>query len=408
MNKSLKNWNKISFEDYNKKEKAYLFFVVLYLLCHVFLGKDFSKSQLWNNLYLNDVYLLILVLSSYTFRVKTYLRSIQALLLMAVLVLVISLFYNKLPMELIHMHFRQFMMFFYLFSGYRIALVLNSFSRKENILLKIIIWVSIIGSIVQLLNVLYLGFSGELRWGVYKHYYSPLVILNIVIFSAFTLTYFTKWWRYLLYGLGLILSITVNHDSSTLAVLGVLACYLFFKLNIKQRIILSISGLVVMISLIIWVPNFSDHNASARLYYWESVISNSFSDGTFLFGNGFGKAFLPEENLKGIDEVYHRNNIPKKSMLSELRRYTNPPHNSFITIFFHLGIVGLVLLLLPLRKIFSKKKKELFIISSLLGLFIWASFNVILELPHSSVFTWLVFFCAIFIHSSKELSYDKN
>lgn len=408
MNKSLKNWNKINFEDYNKKEKAYIFFVVLYLLCHVFLGKTFSKSQLWNNLYLNDVYLLILVLSSYIFRVKTYLRSIQALMLMAVLALGISLFYNKLPMELIHMHFRQFMMFFYLFSGYRIALVLNSFSRKENILLKIIIWISIIGSIVQLLNVIYLGFLGELRWGVYKHYYSPLVILNIVVFSAFTLTYFTKWWRYLLYGLGLILSITVNHDSSILAVLGVLACYLFFKLNIKQRIILSVSSLVIVISLLVWNPNFSDQNVTWRLYYWESLTKNSFSDGTFVFGNGFGKSYLKEDQLMFLDEILFKDKKRNINLAKDLRKYIRPPHNSFITIFFHLGIVGLVLLLLPLRKLFSKTKKELFIISSLLGLFIWASFNVILELPHSSVFTWLVFFCAIFIHSSKELSYDKN
>ena len=85
--------------------------------------------------------------------------------------------------------------------------------------------------------------------------------------------------------------------------------------------------------------------------------------------------------------------------------YLSPSHNSFLTIAFHIGFLPSLLLLVPLKKAFSyfvnrdkhqPDSAKDFLILSFIGVAVWASFNVVLELPHSSAFFWLIYFTLIY------------
>jgi phosphate/sulfate permease len=87
-----------------------------------------------------------------------------------------------------------------------------------------------------------------------------------------------------------------------------------------------------------------------------------------------------------------------------MTRYLNPPHNSVLTIVFHVGLIPALLFFTPLKKTFTQlflKKSPadaniLFLVLALLGSLVWILFNVILELPHSSTYFWLVYLTTIF------------
>ena len=80
-------------------------------------------------------------------------------------------------------------------------------------------------------------------------------------------------------------------------------------------------------------------------------------------------------------------------------------YNSFFTICFHTGFISLVLLLTPIKNIVkyffidSSKtqpdKNKVFLLLLLFSYMVWVSFNVVLELPHSAMLFWLVFFVSI-------------
>ena len=86
-------------------------------------------------------------------------------------------------------------------------------------------------------------------------------------------------------------------------------------------------------------------------------------------------------------------------------KYLSPMHNSFLTFAFHIGLLPSILILIPLgkasiyvfrrNKIKGDKNKD-FLILSFIGSSVWASFNVVLELPHSSAFYWLIYFSLIY------------
>jgi O-antigen ligase len=89
-------------------------------------------------------------------------------------------------------------------------------------------------------------------------------------------------------------------------------------------------------------------------------------------------------------------------MLDELypmARYVAPPHNSLITIMFHVGLIPFLLFLVPLGSFFKQlliwpqpgDPSIRFLVYSLAGCFVWIMLNVILELPHSATFYWLVY-----------------
>jgi hypothetical protein len=145
-----------------------------------------------------------------------------------------------------------------------------------------------------------------------------------------------------------------------------------------------------------YIPSFTDVNANWRLIFWEDMAKR-IADNYFFIGEGFGVNLVSEETLKVLNNLmsYHGYNV---SLVGE-ERFTNGPHNSFLTIAFHNGLISLLTLFLPLFYYAFKLwplKKNLFMMLVFLGISVLSFFNVILELPHTSSVYWLVFFYLMF------------
>src|SRR5690606_36330022 len=87
------------------------------------------------------------------------------------------------------------------------------------------------------------------------------------------------------------------------------------------------------------------------------------------------------------------------------QKYVSAPHNSFLTMMIHLGFIPILLLFYPFINLCQnttllKDKNLMFLCLSLIVMFLFSAFNVVLELPHSSSLIWVV--CFIFILKSKE------
>jgi O-antigen ligase len=105
--------------------------------------------------------------------------------------------------------------------------------------------------------------------------------------------------------------------------------------------------------------------------------------------------------------LYLNDALHSPIMIDELypmARYLAPPHNSLLTIMFHVGLLPALLLFIPLGKFFgrillrprSADPSVNFLVYALAGCFAWVMFNVILELPHSATFFWLVYMTAAY------------
>ncbi|MEP5912741.1 MAG: hypothetical protein ABJ277_04665, partial [Flavobacteriaceae bacterium] len=162
-------------------------------------------------------------------------------------------------------------------------------------------------------------------------------------------------------------------------------------INKKQLFIaLSIVGSVI-IAFYIFLPQFKDVNASWRLFYWGVAIEKTVD--TLLVGNGFGCPFINNEEIYNMIEVFGDDN---DLLDSPEEKYIKAYHNSFITLLFHMGIFILLLaepfvksLLFLIKK--NQNQENFFLVLSFLGMSTWCFFNVVLELPHSSLLYWLFF-----------------
>jgi O-antigen ligase len=221
--------------------------------------------------------------------------------------------------------------------------------------------------------------------------------------------------RTIKFTIGMLLSLTLGHSSAFLAIFVILMLYAYIKIKPVQRLF-SFTFIIAALFLLLFLPQFTDFNAGWRLVYWKHILERSFTDGYLIFGHGFGSAYMTYEQAQYIDRVMH-----SKNMLDEyfpMTRYLNPPHNSVLTIVFHVGLIPALLFFTPLKKTFTQlflKKSPadpniLFLVLALLGSLVWILFNVILELPHSSTYFWLVYLTTIFYlkeNLSITINYEK-
>jgi len=165
-------------------------------------------------------------------------------------------------------------------------------------------------------------------------------------------------------------------------------------------------GVVMM--LLLQLPQFTDANASWRLMYWNHVLETSVSKNWLIFGNGFGLPYMTIEFAQTLADKIN-STFMLTGVNNEFERWVTPPHNSFLTIVHHIGLLPAFLILIPLKnflkQIFivpkSNDREELFLFYALFGLIAWVSFNVILEVPHSAICFWLIYFTYIFYGKSK-------
>jgi hypothetical protein len=235
------------------------------------------------------------------------------------------------------------------------------------------------------------------------NYFSPLAVFGIITYSAMVLAYEENlWWKYIRYILVLFLSTTLGHSSAFLSVFVVLLIYFFTRITPLQRIMalgIVVGAIVVLKAL----PEFRDVNASWRLYYWQHIMNNVVRQHYMVLGNGFGKPYMTYDYAVYLNEVLHSPNMMDE--FYPMARYLVPPHNSILTIFFHVGLLPGLLVFVPLReygrqlllRVRSSEPYDNFLLYALAGCFTWICFNVILELPHSATYFWLVFFTAAYV-----------
>jgi hypothetical protein len=192
------------------------------------------------------------------------------------------------------------------------------------------------------------------------------------------------------------LSILTKQAAFFLSIVVVGISYLFFRIKVAHRITFLAIGFIG-IGLLFLAPDFTDANVKWRLLYWRHILTNA-ADHYLVFGNGFGIPYMAADY-----SYYIQNKIQSSIMTPEydpLARHINPPHNSFLTIVFHLGLLPFLLLLWPIRRIisllfinsFTNNKAQYLLTLTLIGSIVWCSFNVILELPHSAIYFWLIYF----------------
>jgi|GEM_PF-928133 hypothetical protein len=375
--------------------------IVLYFLALLFFGKAFTKFVVIGPLYLHDaVLLLITLLAINRGRIVARFNSIWLLLAIALIYLLVSCLFFHLPGPILLIAFRQFNLFLYLGCTF---VVFNCLVRNKADLSKplaLIRLISILSVWLQVGLILYgklfvPGFSlfGE---GDYN-YFSPLAVFGIITYSAMVPAYekniYLRWVKLIF---ALFLSTTIGHSSAFLAVFIVILVYFLTRIRPLHRFIAVGICLSAVLALEL-LPSFRDANASWRLLYWKHVLNNIVFQHYLILGNGFGRPYMTYDYAVYINSVLH-----SPIMLDELypmARYLAPPHNSLLTIMFHVGLLPTLLLFIPLGRFFTRillKPRSAdpsvnFLVYALAGCFGWVLFNVILELPHSATFFWLVY-----------------
>ena len=361
-------------------------------------GTSFTKYKLFENLYLYEFILIIVSFISIIGLSKINLTGgVLIFIIYGLSSIAISIIKGN-PVEYV---LRQGMIIGYLAIAF---LLYERIKHKSKQLLNFIIKLSKAGFIIQVIYLLFLLYLGTNIFEG-RHYYSPMIMLLLPVFATDivlgnnTLFEKTTWFIIIL-----LVSLTIGHSSSTLSILTVLFVVFIWKIKPKQfmsALLIIAFGVGMQYFL---NPNFSDINANFRIWYWGVAFSNTF-DSSFLFGNGFGVPFVSDLQIEEFIERFGGSN---DFLSSPSEKYVKAYHNSFITLFFHVGII-IILLLKPyvtgLKNLIfnTKDKNQVYLIILLLSSSVWAAFNVVLELPHSSLLFWLIFLLC----TTKKIVYEK-
>jgi hypothetical protein len=277
----------------------------------------------------------------------------------------------------------------------------NTYFNQLMLSLKRLIFIGLFAQILYLLTLLLIGQYDPEEY----NYLSPLVIMLVICCSAYAFSFSKGIVLFFILSLCILVSLTLGHSSAVLPI--VIIAFLHFFLNIRFVIIKSIIfviGVSCLIGTILFIPSFTDVNAIWRLLYWSLALQNIIIENFGLLGNGFGVAYCSEQDIKVLLLAFGSAN--DLDIFEE--RFLKAFHNSFLTICFHIGLLPGLLIFYPVVK-FIRKEKYIhlnndykFLFLCLIGLMIWSSLNVVLELPHSSLFFWLIYFLFLF-----KLSYKK-
>ncbi len=376
----------------------------LYIILLLFLGLGFTKTQILGPIYLHDLVLLLFIIYSLITKPLKSLKfpTIFLFIIISLIYLFYSLFFLGLNGELKIIALRQFMLYIYLTVAY---VYYNQYIKDNDLtpLTRFLIKIGYISIILQVIYFLYLILfdfeSFDLLEGY--NYYTLAGMFGVINFGAYILVFKDGIVKWVLFMITLVFSTLLGHSSLFLAVFCLVLFYFLIKISLKKKIIyLSIAILCVW--LLTFLPQFQDANASWRLLIWKEISKYVFSYNYGLWGQGFG---VPYVSLDFAYELFY--SIGAQGFLDEsrhLERWVSPPHNSFLTISFHTGFVSVLLLFFPMIKIFNyffiyganeMDRNKLFLVLMLFSYMIWISFNVVLELPHSSMIFWLVYFVSI-------------
>jgi hypothetical protein len=386
--------------------------MILFILIELLLVFDvtFAKFHLIGPLHLYDALLFLLGLTSiyffFTNPNKTWNWPIIIILALSLVYAAYS-YANGHPTNYL---IRQYALFIYLGLAF---IIFNSFINPKfnNLNIRFIILIAFASIGIQLVYLVYKFFTidGFSLFGEFN-YYSKMVIVGVIVFAAYILVYTNKLLPKTIISIGVLaFSTTLGHASAFLAVFGIIAVYLILLLPNWVKLAGGLISALIVIGFILYLPQFNDTNAEWRIIFWKYSMKEILLNYYGILGHGFG---VPYTNQEILDALRTQANSPWFEVRPE-ETYLSPMHNSFITMAFHIGLLPSLLIFVPLytstkEVVFSntkpQDKTQNFLFLSLIGLFIWSSFNVVLELPHSSMFVWLVYFTLIYYTYKKSNS----
>lgn len=347
-------------------------------------GYSFTKINVAGPLYLYDA-LLFLLASFAVFGIEKLSNTrVILFLLISFIYLGFSIIYNDALIYVV----RQYMIVGYLMLTY---IIFQCIRQKEGLLLNFIYSLSKWAFFLQIGYLVIVVSMGNSLFGDFN-YLSPLSIMLLPVYTARVLVApMSQWARSLIIIAIVVLSTTLGHSSAFLAVVIVIFGFFVYRIKTKQVIGGVSIAVIALILLYLFLPQFRDVNANWRLFYWGKALEKTAS--TYFLGNGFGVPYITEPEIYQMVDIFGNDN---DLLDSPEEKYIKAYHNSFFTMFFYMGVF-VFLLAGPFIKTFgflkkpAKEEKLKFLVLSFLGVSTWCFFNVVLELPHSSILFWLLF-----------------
>jgi len=295
---------------------------------------------------------------------------------------------------------RQYAVFGYL-TCYYILFTKGITYQTENGYRNFLVFIGGISCIIQIVFVAVKLVKGVSVLDDYN-YFSPAIILGIIIFGAIILVY-PQSILFKIIGFGILglISTTTGHSSAALSLLMVGGCYVLFQIDGRSKQMVIVAGALAILALYIFLPQFHDDNAGFRLIAWSHTLKRIVIDHYGLWGEGFGILYF-DKNL--ILELYEKVGSTGFFGIEHIEEgYLSSVHNSFLTIFLSVGLLPGLLVLFPFVRLALYLRVRSthgnhyadFVFLSLIGLSTWIAFNEIIELPHSAALYWMVYFCAL-------------
>ncbi len=376
-------------------------FILMELL--LLFGEIFSKFHVFGPFHLFDLSFVLLAVWSLYF----YFKQPRAFLLWPLLlVLVFSVAYLAwswvAALGPTNYMIRQYALFVYMGGSW---LLFASYVKEEyapfNI--RFIALMGVAALAIQLVYLLYLAlFTDDFSLFGNFNYYNKMTVIALLAGGAYLLVYVPRLWQKILVASAfLLLSTTLGHASAFMAAFMIVASYILLHFNRTLKIISLVALVLIIAGFIVYLPQFSDHNAEWRVVFWRTSLKEIILQKYALLGHGFGVPYSSQEVLDAFREQL---NSPWFEVRPE-EQYLSPMHNSFITMAFHIGLLPSLLILVPvwpaLVYLFGSSRVTRtsvrdFLVLSLIGVSVWSSFNVVLELPHSATFYWLVYFTLVY------------
>jgi len=367
-------------------------------------GKKFTTFHLFGPLHLSDLLIFILGIASLVFIIRKGIRipvswPLIALITVSFGYLIYSVLYEIGPLNYIIRHYTLFIylgLSFFIFHSF-----INDEKLKVNF--KFFWLIGIMALIGQLLMHAYNFFIVENYYTELFsrfNYLSEMTIVGLVVITAWVLCFFKNPMTKYISAFGILfISTTLGQASAFLASLVPIIFHFMFLLKIRPLIFFILIFTSVFL-LYLLLPQFSDVNALWRVLYWREILKDGIINYYGILGHGFGGPFITES----INQAFLTELSSVHFDVNPEEKFLTPMHNSFITIMFHIGIIPGLLIFFPLKNmliwLFRKKEErdhnKEFLVLSLIGLMVWSSFNVVLELPHSSAFFWLVYFSVLY------------
>lgn len=410
LNKSwLSNWGML--KPLSGVERGLVFGVLIHLILLLLLGKTYTKTVVYSQLHLHDMVLVGLFAFSLLFKSTWRIKGIEILIGASLVYLVLSYVFQLNELQMNHLYIRQFMIFGYLALTYFVVKAIIKLPNGSTILVRIILLIAFLSIVFQLIHVFNIySKSGSIPF-FKRRYFTPLTILGLLTLGAYSLVYLKKWYKYLFFAFLLIVSFTFGHDSAYLAMLLIILAYLLLKSTKWIKIFVIVLAGVSIALLFLYVDTFSDVNMYWRIICWREILLEMCSNGSVFYGKGFGVPYIEPETIEKLNQIVVNGQQGIQISMDPLRGYVVAPHNSFLSMVIHLGLGSLILMIWPLKKLFStdfrnSQPEILFLTLALIGGCVWSFFNVILELPHSSIYFWIIYFTLIFFLNNRKTQKD--